>query len=61
MVDKIAARKQHRDLQAAKRINDHIKRGHTCCLDKYGKDNLPANFVRCVDCRKPLDKVEEIC
>jgi hypothetical protein len=50
----------HGASQQAKRIKEHLERGHVCCLDKY-KDDLPVSFVRCVDCKKPLDKDEEIC
>jgi len=59
-VEKRKARRMHGASQQAKTIKAHLDRGHVCCLEKY-KDDLPLNFVRCVDCITPLDKGEEIC
>lgn len=54
---KQTARNLSRATASAKIINDHIKRGHTCCLDK---GDVPANFIKCIDCKKELDKTGEV-
>ena len=57
------SRKAYRTLSASKMIKDHIERGHKCCFAKY-KGNMPAHFVRCVDCLFvpiDLDKLDDLC
>lgn len=51
-------RKERIRRQTERIIKDDIERDKRCCLDK---GDVPAYFVRCVNCPSELDTGEDLC